>query len=103
MENSLDEVIGKQLQALISTEPDKVKILTDIASDREALTFATLLTIAKRYNLKWLEDLTIETLLLRISKKRSREKAIIEVAKGLWHRATEESQTLREKIRALFR
>jgi len=100
--NSKEEVLAKQLKALIDSNPKSVKMLTDIENNAEAQTFAVFFVISNRYKLRWLKDVLGESLLLRVSKSRLREKAIVDIAKAQYQEMIEENQGIKAKIKALF-
>jgi len=100
--NSKEEVIAKQLEALISSNPKAVKMLTDIENNAEAQTFAVFFVIAERYKLSWLKNVLGESLLLRVSKNRLREKAIVDIAKAQYQELIEENEGIKAKIKSLF-
>jgi len=97
----ISEIIAEQLKALLNDRPQLVKMLTEIASNREAYDFGTLTSIAKRYDLGFLTDNINEWLILRVSKGRKREEAIVDVVKSPYE-AEREDKRLRQKIKDLF-
>lgn len=97
----ISEIIGEHVKALLNDRPQLVKMLTDIGSNREAYDFGTMTSIANRYDLDFLEDNVNEWLILRVSKGRKREEAIVNVVKSPYE-SNREDRRLREKIKDLF-